>query len=140
MSSPSLREIVRQFTPNWFTVTMGTGILALALNQAPFTTPALHRVAEALWFGNIGLFAVFTALYAARWMLFPREARRIFGHSVMSMFFGAIPMGLATIINGFLAFGIARWGAMAVAVATALWSSAPGSGATVYAPAASFEI
>jgi hypothetical protein len=31
----SLREIIRQFTPNWFTVTMGTGILALALNQVP---------------------------------------------------------------------------------------------------------
>ena len=30
-----LHDIVRQFTPNWFTVTMGTGILALALNQAP---------------------------------------------------------------------------------------------------------
>jgi len=29
------------------------------------------------------------------------------------MFFGAIPMGLATIINGFLVFGIARWGAIA---------------------------
>ena len=29
-------QIVRQFTPNWFTVTMGTGILSLALNQAPF--------------------------------------------------------------------------------------------------------
>jgi tellurite resistance protein TehA-like permease len=25
----TMRQIVRQFTPNWFTVTMGTGILAL---------------------------------------------------------------------------------------------------------------
>jgi C4-dicarboxylate transporter/malic acid transport protein len=121
MPSPSLGETVRQFTPNWFTVNMGTGILALALNQAPFITPVLHRIAECLWFSNIGLFVLFAALYAARWLLFPREARRIFGHSVMSMFFGAIPMGLATIINGFLAFGIARWGALAVTVATALW-------------------
>ncbi len=27
-----LLEIVRNFTPNWFTVTMGTGALALTLN------------------------------------------------------------------------------------------------------------
>ncbi|HVJ51998.1 MAG TPA: TDT family transporter [Aliidongia sp.] len=120
-SNRPLREVVRQFTPNWFTVTMGTGILALALNQAPFATPLLHRVAEMLWLANIALFAIFTLLYAARWLLFPREARRIFGHSVMSMFFGAIPMGLATIINGFLAFGIAHWGQTAVVIAEALW-------------------
>jgi C4-dicarboxylate transporter/malic acid transport protein len=116
-----LHDIVRQFTPNWFTVTMGTGILALALNQAPFATPALRTVAEGLWFTNIGLFVIFTALYVARWLFFPNEARRSFSHPVMSMFFGAVPMGLATIINGFLAFGIARWGETAVAIAQSLW-------------------
>ena len=93
---------------------MGTGILALALNQAPFATPILRCVAEGLWFLNIALFALFSLLYAARWLTFPREAARIFSHSVMSMFFGAVPMGLAAIINGFLVFGIARWGEAAV--------------------------
>lgn len=117
----NLREIVRQFTPNWFTVTMGTGILALALNQAPFGTPAIRVAAEALWLLNIALFGIFTALYTARWLFFPNEARRIFSHSVASMFFGAIPMGLATIINGFLAFGITHWGNTAIAIAQDLW-------------------
>jgi C4-dicarboxylate transporter/malic acid transport protein len=114
--------IIREFTPNWFTVTMGTGITALALNQLPFAQTVLHQVATGLWCLNILLFASFSALYAARWVLFPREARRIFGHSVMSMFFGAIPMGLATIINGFLVFGISWLGApAAVGIATTLW-------------------
>jgi C4-dicarboxylate transporter/malic acid transport protein len=114
-------EIVRQFTPNWFTVTMGTGILALALNQAPIDIPGLRAVAEGLWVLNIGLFALFAGLYLMRWVLFFDQAKRIFGHSVVSMFFGAIPMGLATIINGFLAFGIPRWGEAAVSIAQALW-------------------
>ena len=35
----------------------------------------------------------------------------------MPMFWGAIPMGLATIVNGFLAFGVARWGETAVDIA-----------------------
>jgi C4-dicarboxylate transporter/malic acid transport protein len=116
-----LRETIRQFTPNWFTATMGTGILALALNQFPLPVPGLHRIGEVLWWMNMGLFVLFSALYGARWLIFPKEARRIFGHSVMSMFFGAIPMGLATIINGFLAFGIAHWGDAAVAIAQTLW-------------------
>jgi C4-dicarboxylate transporter/malic acid transport protein len=115
------REVIRQFTPNWFAATMGTGILALALAQFPAHLPGLQRVAEGLWIFNIGLFSLFSLLYAARWIFFFDGARRIFGHSVVSMFFGCIPMGLATIINGFLSFGLARWGHVAVDIAQALW-------------------
>jgi C4-dicarboxylate transporter/malic acid transport protein len=117
----SPREVVRQFTPNWFAATMGTGILALALAQFPAHVPGLRTVGEGLWLFNICLFAVFSLLYAARWVFFFDGARRIFGHSVVSMFFGCIPMGLATIINGFLVFGVARWGHVAVDIARALW-------------------
>jgi C4-dicarboxylate transporter/malic acid transport protein len=116
-----LLEIIRQFTPNWFTATMGTGILALALNQFPLPIPALHEIGRTLWMMNIGMFLLFSGLYAARWILFFDQARRIFAHSVVSMFFGAIPMGLATIANGFLAFGIGLWGHHAVDIAITLW-------------------
>ncbi|VVN84722.1 hypothetical protein PS726_01378 [Pseudomonas fluorescens] len=115
------REVIRQFTPNWFAATMGTGVLALALAQLPVAIPALHAFAEALWLFNIALFLLFTALYTARWVLFFDEARRIFGHSTVSMFFGTIPMGLATIINGFLVFGLPRWGEGVIHVAEVLW-------------------
>lgn len=114
-------EIVRQFTPNWFAATMGTGILALALPQIPGAGPGLAPLGEALWLLDIVLFALFTGLYGARWALFPHEARRIFAHDSMSMFLGTIPMGLATIVNGLLAFGLPRFGAGAVAVAHGLW-------------------
>lgn len=117
-----IREIIRQFTPNWFTATMGTGILALALNQFPVAIPGLHEAGMVLWLANIVLFVAFSLLYVARWILFFDGARRIFGHSIVSMFFGAIPMGLATIVNGFLAFGIPLMGApAAVGIAQALW-------------------
>ena len=59
-------KIIRHFTPNWFTVTMGTGILALALNQFPLAIPGLRQVGAALWLANIGLFLLFSALYTAR--------------------------------------------------------------------------
>ncbi|GAB0113498.1 TDT family transporter [Acidisoma sp. C75] len=117
-----LLEVVRQFTPNWFTATMGTGILALCVNLAGGTIPALHEAAIALWLFNIALFLAISLLYAARWVLFFGGAKRIFGHSVMSMFFGAIPMGLATIINGFVAFGVPLIGAgWVVRIALPLW-------------------
>lgn len=119
LSHPS--EVIRQFTPNWFAATMGTGVLALALAQLPFTNSGVHAVAEALWLFNILLFTTFTAVYAARWVMFFNEARRIFGHSTVSMFFGTIPMGLATLINGAVLFGVPRWGEGVIAVAEALW-------------------
>lgn len=115
------REMIRQFTPNWFAVTMGTGVLALALAQLPGKIPGVQAVAQALWLFNIGLFVLFSVLYGARWVLYYHEARQIFGHSTVSMFFGTIPMGLATIINGFLLFGVARWGTEMVHVAYLLW-------------------
>ena len=117
---------VCQFTPNWFTVTMGTGVLALALNQFPASQPLLHQglheAGRALWLLNIGLFALFTLMYASRWVFFLSGAKLVFQHPVASMFFGAIPMGLATIVNGLIAFGIPLWGeATVAAIAEPLW-------------------
>ncbi len=114
-------EMVRQFTPNWFAATMGTGVLALILPQLPGVGGALRPIAEALWWFDVGLFLLFSGLYAARWMLFGHEAKRIFGHSVVSMFIGTIPMGLATILNGALAFASPRFGRGVVPVVEALW-------------------
>ncbi len=117
------REMVRQFTPNWFAATMGTGGLALALNQFPFAVPGLHEAAQALWLFNIGLFCLLSLLYAARWIFFFDGARRIFAHPAASMFFGCIPMGLATIVNGFIVFGMPLWGERALAIAHTLWQA-----------------
>jgi C4-dicarboxylate transporter/malic acid transport protein len=115
LASP--REVIRQFTPNWFAAVMGTGILALTLNQLPFAGRALHAAARGLWLADAGLFALFSLLYAARWAMFPREAMRIFGHSTMSMFLSCIPMGLATVLNGGLAFAPS-----AVSLVQTLWA------------------
>ena len=117
----SPREMIRQFTPNWFAATMGTGILALALPQVPGVGASLHPVGEALWYFNIALFTLFAGLYTARWTMYGHEARRIFGHNTVSMFIGTIPMGLATIINGCLAFGLPRFGAGVIPIAETLW-------------------
>ena len=112
------REVIRQFTPNWFAVVMGTGVLALALPQA---FAGLHGVAEVLWWLAAGLFVLFGVLYGARWLMFFHEARRIFTHSTVSMFFGTIPMGLATLLNGALLFGLPRFGDGILPWVEALW-------------------
>lgn len=114
-------EVIRQFTPHWFAVTMGTGVLALALAAFPWRFPGLHILAEGLWLLDVLLFGLFTALYAASWLLFFDEAREIFAHATVSMSIGTIPMGLATLINGLLLFGLPRWGAAVLPLALGLW-------------------
>ena len=102
----------------------GSGARAEPIPDSPLPDlhQNLHEAGRALWMVNIGLFTLFSLLYAARWVFFFSGAQRVFEHGVASMFFGAIPMGLATIINGLLAFGIPLWGdAAAVAIAHPLW-------------------
>lgn len=115
------RDVIRHFTPNWFTATMGTGVVAMILAQLPFASSVLFMLATKLWQFNILLFITFSILYGLRWLLFPIEAKQIFNHPNMSLFLGAIPMGLATIANGFLSFGVHLYGDIAIQIATYLW-------------------
>lgn len=115
------RDVIRQFTPNWFTMTMGTGVVALILPEFPFAQDFLWQFATLLWQFNILVFITFMTLYVLRWLIYPQEAKQIFSHPEMALFLGAIPMGLATILNGFLKYGIAIYGDAAIQIAQLLW-------------------
>jgi C4-dicarboxylate transporter/malic acid transport protein len=112
---------LKSFGPNWFTVTMGTGILAIVFYQLANTAPQVEVLARAFWLANIALFAIISASFVARLVVFPGAFGRIMSHSVDSMFLGAIPMGLATIVNGFATMGPAVFGNTALSVAQVLW-------------------
>ncbi|MGC9185110.1 MAG: TDT family transporter [Thiomonas sp.] len=101
---PSPVELVRQFTPNWFTVNMGTGITFLLLAQFPAQVPGLHALAHGLFLVDALLFALFTALFVARWLFFTSDALPLLRHPVQSMFLGAIPMALIPLVNGLVLF------------------------------------
>ena len=67
------------------------------------------------------VFSAFMMLYLLRWLIYPQEAKQIFSHPSMALFLGAIPIGLVTIINGFLKFGIILYGDVAIQIAQLLW-------------------
>src|SRR6202022_2571811 len=115
------REIVRQFTPNWFAMTMGTGIVFLILLALPFQLPGQHELATALWVFDCALFAAFSALFVARLIRFPETVRPMLDHPVQSMFLGCIPMGMIPIVNGLSVFGVELFGPGALSAAHALW-------------------
>ena len=114
-------NIIRQFTPNWFTVSMGTGVVALIVSEFPMLKALTWQLGTGLWYFNILLFVLFSVLYGLRWAFYPHEAKQIFQHPSMSLFLGTIPMALATILNGFLKYGQFIYGDPAVQIAQTLW-------------------
>ena len=114
-------EKVRQFTPNWFAVTMGTGVIYLVLVTLPHASSARLLAAEWLWRADALLFAVFFLMFAGRFLLFPETIRPMLHHPLQSMFLGTIPMGLAPIVNGIVVFAGPVHGAPAYHLALVLW-------------------
>lgn len=118
----SLKDIVRHFTPNWFTMNMGTGILFLSLHESyPSALPGQGVLTRGLWLFDMVLYLVFAILLLSRFVLFPDALGRLLRHPVQSMFLGAIPMGLVPILDGWLLFGEPVLGHAAVSLAQTLW-------------------
>jgi C4-dicarboxylate transporter/malic acid transport protein len=114
-------ERVRQFTPNWFAMTMGNGIVYLVLAGLPWHFAGQMTFAEALWVLSIALYSVFTVMLLARWVFYPETIRPMLHHPLQSMFLGAVPMGLAPIINGLVLFAGPHLGEGAYQLAYRLW-------------------
>lgn len=90
------RRIVRNFTPSWFAVNMGTGIVSILIRSLPYTTSWLPHVAHAFFALNVSLFLVFTAITVARYVLYPEIWTVMVNHPGQSLFLGTFPMGLAS--------------------------------------------
>jgi len=116
-----MSEKIRQFTPNWFAVTMGNGIVALVLATLPFRFPGQQGMAAALWLADVVLYAGCVAMLLARAIRYPETIRPMLRHPLQSMFLGAIPMGLVPVINGCVLFAAPKIGPLAYSIAHALW-------------------
>ncbi|RKT98703.1 C4-dicarboxylate ABC transporter [Burkholderia sp. Nafp2/4-1b] len=117
-----MMERVRQFTPNWFAVTMGNGVILLILESLPSYSTLQSDFAFALWCANAALYTFFIAMFAGRCVIFPKTIKPLFHHPIQSMFLGAIPMGLVPIINGLALFSERHLGGGVTDIALLLWA------------------
>ncbi|KAL4801970.1 voltage-dependent anion channel [Aspergillus unguis] len=115
------RRVVRNFTPSWFSVTMGTGIVSQLLNTLPYNGEWLYWVSVVIFALNVLLFLIACIVSFLRYTLYPGIFRAMISHPVQSMFLGTIPMGLATIVNMFCFVCVPAWGDCARSFAWAIW-------------------
>lgn len=115
------RRIVLNFTPSWFSATMGTGIASILLHNLPYNGRWLYWISVVIFCLNILLFVLFTIISLMRYIMFPGLFMFMVRHPVQSLFLGTIPMGLATIINMVVFVCVPAWGHPAIILAWVLW-------------------
>lgn len=117
----ALGTVILNFTPSWFSVNMGTGILSILLYLCPHSFRGLHHIAWAFYLLNIALFLTFSGLSLARHILFPWVFWRMLKYPAVCFFLGAVPMGLVTIINATVLMVVPAFGHWAVILVQVLW-------------------
>ncbi|KJZ79299.1 hypothetical protein HIM_01450 [Hirsutella minnesotensis 3608] len=114
------RRIVRNFTPSWFAVNMGTGIVSVLLHNLPYNAAWLQYVSYVFFGVNVVLFIAFLAVSALRYTLYPELWRAMVSHPAQSLFLGCVPMAFATIIT-MMILCCEHWGSWLVYLAWGFW-------------------
>ncbi|PSN73589.1 C4-dicarboxylate transporter/malic acid transport protein-like protein [Corynespora cassiicola Philippines] len=115
------RRIVRNFSPSWFSITMGTGIVSLLLITIPFKAAWLYWLSVFFFGLNTVLFAAAFIISLLRYTLYPEIWGVMIADSTNSLFLGTVPMGFATLIECWIFLCIPYWGPWAVTFAWICW-------------------
>lgn len=90
---------VLHFSPAWFSINMGTGIISVLLESLPYRFNGLHALALIFFGINLLLFVVFMVISIIRCIIWPPLLLRTLLNPVSCMFFGSLSMGFTTLIN-----------------------------------------
>lgn len=100
---------------------MGTGITSILLHQLPYQFDGLQYIGVVIYVFNIVLFVGITFCTLLRYILYPETCLLMLKHSTQSLFLGAAPMGLATIINMTVFVLVPAWGPWVIEFVWAIW-------------------
>ncbi|KAK7181310.1 hypothetical protein PSPO01_12604 [Paraphaeosphaeria sporulosa] len=119
------RRITQNFTPSWFAINMGTGIVSILLHTFGTIYPnhqaSLHVLSIVFFVLNISLFVAILSASILRYVLYPATWTLMLDHPVQSLFLGTLPMGFSTIVNMFTLVCVPRWGGATPQVAWGMW-------------------
>lgn len=90
------RKIVRNFTPSWFSVSMGTGVVSILLHNLPYNAHWVWYISAVVFCLNIFLFITFSLITITRYVLYPEIWNVMIKHPSQSLFLGCIPMAFSS--------------------------------------------
>lgn len=105
-----LTRITLNFTPSWFSVNMGTGIVSILLYTLPYQFHGLHTIGNIVFVLNVILFVLFLALSVARYAIWPSVWYLMLFHPAQSLFLATFSMGFTTIVNMCALSLVPSWG------------------------------
>ncbi|EXJ83572.1 hypothetical protein A1O1_07195 [Capronia coronata CBS 617.96] len=115
------RRVVRNFSPSWFSVTMGTGIVSLLLITIPYKADWLYWLAVVFFALNSILFVLALGISVLRYTLYPEIWGVMIADSTNSLFLGTVPMGFATLVESWIFLCCPYWGYWSVTVVWVAW-------------------
>ncbi|KAH0372829.1 sulfite efflux pump SSU1, partial [Aureobasidium melanogenum] len=115
------RRIVRGFTPSMFSITMGTGVVAILIHQMPYNSSWTNYPCYIVFGLNVLIFISALLISILRYALWPELWPAMINHPTHSLFLGCFPMGLGTIVNLIVLVCVPAWGRWAATMAWALW-------------------
>lgn len=90
---------IKYFSPAWFASVMGVGVSGGILYTFPFHARWLEILGEVIWAISLGMLGLFSVMFIARFVLFPRQFMKMLKHPGQSTFIGCVPMAFCTTIN-----------------------------------------
>ncbi|KAJ4414752.1 Plasma membrane sulfite pump involved in sulfite metabolism [Gnomoniopsis sp. IMI 355080] len=115
------RRVVRNFSPSWFSTTMGTGAVSLVLVTIPFQASWLYWLSVVFFIINTILFTCAFTLSVLRYGLYPKIWSVMIRDPASSLFLGTIPMGFATLVESWLLLCCPYWGNWSVIFGWVAW-------------------
>lgn len=115
------RRVVRNFSPSWFSTTMGTGIVSILLITIPFQASWLYWLSVIFFVLNTLLFTAAFTISFLRYTLYPEIWTVMIHDPNNSLFLGTMPMGFATLIQSWYHLCCPYWGHWSIYVGWAAW-------------------
>ncbi|KAK0193111.1 voltage-dependent anion channel [Armillaria mellea] len=99
-SNKTFKDVIKHFSPAWFTVNMSTGILSILFHDFPYGAGSQGmRIATLVFFLlNLCLYILFTVLSVVRFIMFPELWGILCRHPVERLFICAFPTGAITLL------------------------------------------
>jgi len=98
-------NLIKNFSPAWFAMVMGTGGLANVLHTFGKTLPAANTTAVFLWGLNSLLFVLLLFPWLIRWFTYKEQVMADLKHPLTSNFFITMPAGCIILGSNFLLIG-----------------------------------